>query len=37
MLKLIREKGYYCVVTGRIKDEYTEDGKRTRLLCPGGV
>lgn len=29
MLKLIREKGYYCVVTGRIKDEYTEDGKRT--------
>lgn len=29
MLKIIRDKGFYCVITGRLREEYTEDGKRT--------
>jgi hypothetical protein len=29
MLKTIRDRGFYCVITGRLRDEYTDDGKRT--------
>ena len=32
LLAILREKGFYCVVTGRLKDEYIDDGVRTGNL-----